>query len=168
MIWEAQFMHFWHICDNFCLTDSNGYSIYGRVGFHDPSECGMFTAGVGLRGWKRCILLHRHGQCPVVHYVRGRLWRLAGSRLSYQLSCVRIALIINSLLYPSITSITSKCNHLFCWSPRLASSLLFFVVDSVCPFVMLLQIASSFLFVDGIKPYFGCQFSMWHSTKLFS
>jgi len=29
------------------------------------------------------------------------------------------------------------------------------------------QIAS-FLFLDGIEPFFGCQFSMWHSTKLFS
>jgi len=53
-----------------------------------------------------------------------------------------------------------------------------FVVDSVCTFVclsvspsvtLLLQIASSFLFVDEIEPFFGCQFSMWHSTtKLFS
>ena len=35
---------------------------------------------------------------------------------------------------------------------------------------MLLQIAS-FLFLDGIEPFFGRQFSMWmmwHSTKLFS
>jgi len=31
-----------------------------------------------------------------------------------------------------------------------------------------LQIASSFLFLDGIEPFFRRQFSMWHSTKLFS
>jgi len=30
-----------------------------------------------------------------------------------------------------------------------------------------LQIASSFLFLDEIEPFFGRQFSMWHSTKLF-
>jgi len=36
----------------------------------------------------------------------------------------------------------------------------------VCPFVtLLLQIDSSFLFLDGIEPLFGCHFSMWHSTK---
>ena len=33
---------------------------------------------------------------------------------------------------------------------------------------MLLQIVSSSLFLDGIEPFFGSQFSMWHSTKLFS
>ena len=32
-------------------------------------------------------------------------------------------------------------------------------------FVTLLQIDSSFLFLDGIKPFFGGQFSIWHSTK---
>jgi len=31
----------------------------------------------------------------------------------------------------------------------------FFVVDSVCLSVTLLQIASSFLFLDGIEPFFG-------------
>ena len=41
-----------------------------------------------------------------------------------------------------------------CWSPRLAGSLIIFVADSVCPFVILLQIASSFLFVDGMEPFF--------------
>jgi len=30
--------------------------------------------------------------------------------------------------------------------------------------VTLLQI-DSFVFLDGIEPFFGCQFSMWHSTK---
>jgi len=52
-------------------------------------------------------------------------------------------------------------------SPRLAKSLLS-KIDSVClsvPLsVALLQIAS-FLFLDKIKPFFRCQFSMWHSTK---
>jgi len=55
------------------------------------------------------------------------------------------------------------------WSPP-TRTLLFFVVDSVCLYVLgvtLLQIVSSFLFVDGIEPFFGRQFSMWHSTKLF-
>ena len=28
-----------------------------------------------------------------------------------------------------------------------------------------LQIASSFLFLDGIEPFFSRQFSMWHSAK---
>jgi len=32
-------------------------------------------------------------------------------------------------------------------------------------YVTLLQIDSSFLFLDGIEPFFGRQFSMWHSTK---
>ena len=46
----------------------------------------------------------------------------------------------------------------------------FFVVDSVCPsvclFVTLLpQIDSSFLFLDGIEPFFGHHLYMWHSTK---
>ena len=45
----------------------------------------------------------------------------------------------------------------------------FFVVDSVCMYVCmsvtLLQIDSSSLFIDGIEPFFGRQFFMWHSTK---
>ena len=36
---------------------------------------------------------------------------------------------------------------------------------SGCLSVTLLQIASSFLFLDGIGPFFGRHFSMWHSTK---
>jgi len=36
---------------------------------------------------------------------------------------------------------------------------------SVCPSVTLLQIASSFLFLGGIEPFFGRQFSMTPSTK---
>jgi len=36
---------------------------------------------------------------------------------------------------------------------------------SVCMFVMLLQIDSSFSFLDGIEPFFGHQLSMWHSAK---
>ena len=40
---------------------------------------------------------------------------------------------------------------------------------SVCLFVTLLfQIDSSFLFLDGIEPFFGRQFSIWRSTKFFS
>ena len=59
------------------------------------------------------------------------------------------------------------------WLRAYPRSLLFFVVDSVCLFVcmsatLLLQIDSSFLFLGGIEPFFGRQFSMWHSTKLFS
>ena len=44
----------------------------------------------------------------------------------------------------------------------------FLSVDSVCLFVTLLQIASSFLFLDGIEPFFGRQLSMWHCTNLCS
>jgi len=36
---------------------------------------------------------------------------------------------------------------------------------SVCLSVTLLQIASSFLFLDGIEPFFGRHLSVWHSTK---
>jgi len=53
-------------------------------------------------------------------------------------------------------------------TPRLARSLLFFVVDSVCLYVglvTLIQIDSSFLFLNGIEPIFGRHLSMWHSTK---
>jgi len=40
---------------------------------------------------------------------------------------------------------------------------------SICLSVtLLLQIASSFLFLSGNEPFIGLQFSMWHSTKLFS
>ena len=54
-------------------------------------------------------------------------------------------------------------------APRLGV-LSFFVVDSVCMYVRLsvtlfLQIDSSFLFLGGIKPFFGRHLSMWHSTK---
>jgi len=34
--------------------------------------------------------------------------------------------------------------------------------------MVLLQIAFSFLFLGGIEPFFGRQFSMWHSRNLFS
>jgi len=54
-----------------------------------------------------------------------------------------------------------------------ARSLLFFVVDSVCLYVCLfvclsvtlLQIDSSSLFLDGIQPFLGHQFSMTKATK---
>ena len=46
-----------------------------------------------------------------------------------------------------------------------ARSLLFFVVDSVCMSVMLLQIDSSSLFLDGIEPFLGHQFSVTKATK---
>ena len=50
-----------------------------------------------------------------------------------------------------------------------ARSLLFFVVDSVCLYVCLsvtlLQIDSSSLFLDGIEPFLGHQFSMTKTTK---
>ena len=50
-----------------------------------------------------------------------------------------------------------------------ARSLLFFVVDSVAPFVRLfvtlLQIDSSSLFLDGIRPFLGHQYSMTKATK---
>jgi len=36
---------------------------------------------------------------------------------------------------------------------------------SLCLSVTLLQIAFSFFFLDGIEPFFGRQFSMWHTTK---
>ena len=46
-----------------------------------------------------------------------------------------------------------------------ATSLLFFVVDSVCLFVTLLQIDSSSLCLDGIEPFLDHQFSMTKTTK---
>jgi len=50
-----------------------------------------------------------------------------------------------------------------------ARSLLFFVVDSVCLSVCnapsILQIDSSSLFLDGIEPFLGHQFSMTKATK---
>jgi len=47
-------------------------------------------------------------------------------------------------------------------------SLTLSVCLSVCLSVtLLLQIASSFLFLNGIETFFAHQFSMWHSTKLF-
>jgi len=54
------------------------------------------------------------------------------------------------------------CAELSCAESRAA--LCIYVCMSV---TVLLQIASSFLFLDGIEPFFGRQFSMWHSTKLF-
>ena len=41
---------------------------------------------------------------------------------------------------------------------------------SVCPSICLsrsFKLLLLFLFLDGIEPFFGCQFSMWHSTKRF-
>jgi len=57
-------------------------------------------------------------------------------------------------------------------TPRLGVYYFLSLTLSVCMYVclsvtLLLQIAS-FLFLDGIEPFFGRQFSMWHSTKLFS
>jgi len=58
------------------------------------------------------------------------------------------------------------------WSPRLARShycqqLSLSVCLSMCLSLTPLQIAS-FLFLDGIEPFSNCQFSMRHSTKLYS
>jgi len=50
-------------------------------------------------------------------------------------------------------------------TPRLLGVYYFFVVDSVCLFVTLLQIDSSSLFLDGIEPFRGHQFSMTKATK---
>jgi len=48
----------------------------------------------------------------------------------------------------------------------------FFVVDSVCWYVCMfvchgVQIDSSFLFLDGIEPFFGHHLSMWHVVLRF-
>jgi len=56
----------------------------------------------------------------------------------------------------------------FHWSPCLVYyflSLTLSVCPSVCLFVT--NIASSFLFLDGIEPFLGHQFSMTKTTKLF-
>ena len=70
-----------------------------------------------------------------------------------------------------------RCLRQFlCWSPRLGWESIIFChwLLSVCPSLhlaiclsvtLLLQIDSSFLFIDGIEPFFGRHFSMWHSTK---
>jgi len=49
----------------------------------------------------------------------------------------------------------------------LRAYLLFFVVDSVCLSVCLTvtNIDSSFLFLDGVEPFFGRQFSTTKTTK---
>jgi len=49
-----------------------------------------------------------------------------------------------------------------------ARSLLFFVVDSVCLSIICLSVTnidSSFLFLGGIEPFLGHQFSMAKTTK---
>jgi len=55
-------------------------------------------------------------------------------------------------------------------SPHLARShycqqLTLSICPDVCLCVTPLQIASSFLFLGAVEPFFGCHFSMWHSTK---
>ena len=73
--------------------------------------------------------------------------------------------LLSSVVFP--VSHTDLQLHLFPISILLIpepSSLLFFVVEPVCLSVTdKLQIDSSFLFLDGIEPFFGRQFSMWHS-----
>ena len=54
---------------------------------------------------------------------------------------------------------------------RLRALLEVYYFLSLTPSVRLsrsLKLLLLFLFVDGIQPFFGHQFSMWHSTKLFS
>jgi len=51
------------------------------------------------------------------------------------------------------------------WSPCLAYESYFLSLTlSVWMSVTLIQIASSFLFLDGIEPFSGRQFSMWHQA----
>ena len=78
---------------------------------------------------------------------------------------MEIILIVCLCIRPNFVDIIV----LSCWLRAKTRSLLFFVVDSlsVCLYVcmsvrLLLQIASSFLFLHGIKPFFGRQFLMWH------
>jgi len=53
-----------------------------------------------------------------------------------------------------------------CWSPCLARSLLFFVVDSVCVFVCHAPSNCFFFFVSQWnRAIFGRQLKVWHSTK---
>jgi len=75
--------------------------------------------------------------------------------------------IIISLLY-SVHMHNGVLKLLNCWSPRQARShycqqLTLSVYLSIRMSVTLLQIAS-FLFLDGIEPFFDRHFSMWHST----
>jgi len=64
---------------------------------------------------------------------------------------------------------TYKMLVMFSFDSAPARSLLFFVVDSVCMlvclFVTLFQIDSSSLFLDGIQPFLGHQFTMTKATK---
>jgi len=70
-------------------------------------------------------------------------------------------------------------NHAKCCGPTFVAMATTFALGAesnrlpACMYVslsvtLLLQIDSSFLFLDGIEPFFARQFSMWHSTKLFS
>jgi len=65
----------------------------------------------------------------------------------------------------SVLSFLQLLLELLISAPSLGVNYFLSLTLSVCPSVTLLQIASSFLFLDGIEPFFGRQFSPWHSTK---
>jgi len=82
--------------------------------------------------------------------------------LSYWLQCV---MLFETRLWYFLTSSSAGSTPWWThfWCPCLARSLLFFVVDSVCQSVT--NIDSSFLFLSGIEPFLGHQFSMTKTTK---
>jgi len=78
---------------------------------------------------------------------------------------------ISKLLRYIGLAIVLYLNHRFFYSaPSLGVYYFLSLTLSVCLYVclsvtLLLRIDSSFLFLDGIEPFFGRHLSMWHSTK---
>jgi len=98
------------------------------------------------------------------------IWLFGGSLSASQASCSALYLtqsrLVSRLICVNnyVDSAPSLGVYYFC--PWLSVCLS--VCLSASPSVtLILPIASSFLFLDGIEPFFGHQFSTWHSTKLF-
>ena len=154
------------------ITDA--FSIYrNELGPLTGTLLLMFATFEAL--WTPCNLLmwrsgHTRWRCLVVmrrrlrHLIVTSCYRNSSTDNKPSSTCSVERKESTTSVMPSLSVILLQ----YCWCLRLTRSLLFFVIDSVCPFVTLLQIASSFLFVDGIEPFFGHQFSMTPSTKLSS
>ena len=133
-----------------------------------PCLCGLnITVMLSLTG---CL------QCPL-HYITYNMivfWRLLATDWTVTLLWSELAMWLCSAMYCVELMSTWSINKNACIEYELLISApteesLLSTTDSVCLSrclsVTLLQIVSSFLFLYGIEPFFGRQFSVWHSTK---
>ena len=148
--------------------------VYSSLLFHWPLSSAL-TTPCHMTKYRWLTVKTRSWFPSLWSAVRHRSWHEASRYVSSTLQ--QVALLLVTL--PNALSLYRRLKMLMEFSV-ISSFLLFFLLISapslgvyycqqltlsVCLSVTPLQIASSFVFLVGIEPFFGRQFSMWHSTK---